>query len=161
MNLFLFSLCIVGIIGSFAQSQPLNESNVLNYRLSTDIEPLDYVIDVTPYFDNSTSGKEKFDGICTITLKTNKANVDTITLHKVNLNITEESLAKQASFRQIVENVDIKSHEYDAQTEKYTLKLATTLVRNELYVLNFSYIGSLGKENGFQRMVYKAGNGTK
>lgn len=163
MNLLLLSLCIVGIFGSFAHSKPLNESKELNYRLNTDIEPLDYIVDVTPYFDSSVSGKEKFtfDGICTITLKARKTNVDTITLHKFNLNITEESLVKKAFVSQKVEEVDIKSHEYDAQTEKYTLKLAAALAKDELYVLHFKYVGSLTNRNGFYRTVYQEGNATK
>lgn len=167
MNLFLLSLCIISTFGGFAYSKALNESKRLNYRLNTDIEPLDYIIDVTPYFDNSVPGKEPFtfDGICTITLKTAKTNIDTITLHKLNLNITEESLVKKsklfANLPQKVQQIDIKSNDYEAETDKYTLKLAAPLVEDELYVLNFKYTGSLTNQNGFYRTVYQEGNVTK
>lgn len=167
MNLVLLSLCIIGILGNFAHSITIEESKKLNYRLNADIEPLDYIIDVTPYFNGSVSGKEPFtfDGICTITFKTKKTNIDTITLHKFNLNIIEESLVKKsklfAQFAQKVEKINIQSHEYDNRTEKYTLKLASTLVKDELYILKFKYTGSLTNGKGFYRTAYKEGNVTK
>lgn len=164
MNLYLLSLCFISIFGNFAHGIATEETAKLNYRLTTDIEPLDYIIDVTPYLDDSVPGKEPFtfDGITTITLKAKKANIDTITLHKLNLNILEEGLIKRSKqFAQKVERINIKSHEYDNRTEKYTLKLATTLVKDELYVLTFKYTGSLTNGKGFYRTAYKEGNVTK
>lgn len=166
MKLFLLSLCI---FSSYAHSIALDESKNLDYRLNTDIEPLHYELDLTPYFDNSVPGKTEFtfDGITSITLKATKTDIDTITLHKVDLNITTESLVKKsnifASLGQTVDSINIKSHEYDAQTQKYTLKLATALVKDELYVLSFKYVGSLVNTNnhGFYYTKYKDGDVSK
>lgn len=164
MKLFLLSLCFISIFGNFAHSISIEESAKLNYRLNTDIEPLDYIIDVTPYFDGNVSGKEPFtfDGITTITIKAKKANIDTITLHKLHLNILEEDLIKKSKqFAKKVEKINIKSHEYNNRTEKYTLNLATALVKDELYVLTFKYTGSLTNGKGFYRTAYKEGDITK
>ena len=168
MNLVLLSLFTVSIFGNFVYSIAINESEQPNYRLNSDIEPLDYIIDVTPYFnDSNVPGKEPFtfDGICTITLKATKPTIDTITLHKFNLNIVEQSLAKKsallAQLPSKTEQIIIKSNEYDNRTEKYTLKLASTLVKDELYILTFKYTGSLTNGQGFYRTAYKEGNVTK
>lgn len=165
MNLsLLLSLCFISTFCYFAYSIDVEETAKLNYRLNTDIEPLDYIIDVTPYFDGSVPGKEPFtfDGITTITIKAKKENIDTITLHKLKLDILEESLIKKSKqFAQKFEKINIKSHDYDNRTEKYTLNLATKLVKDELYVLTFKYMGSLTTGNGFYRTEYKDGNVTK
>lgn len=167
MNLFLLNLCILSIFGNFAHSIAIEESKKLNYRLNADIEPLDYVIDVTPYFNESVSGKKPFtfDGITTIEFKATQSNIDTITLHKANLNIIKESLVKKsklvARFAQKVEKIDIKTHSYDNRTEKYTLKLASTLAKDELYILKFEYTGSLTNQKGFYRTAYQEGHVTK
>lgn len=164
MNLCLLSLCLFAVFGNFAHSTTVDESKKLNYRLSTDVVPLDYIIDVTPYFDGSVPGKEPFtfDGITTITIKATKSNVDTITLHKLNLNILEEGLIKKSKqFAQKVERINIKSHEYDDRTQMYTLKLEETLVKDELYVLTFKYTGSLTNGKGFYKTEYKDGNLTR
>lgn len=126
----------------------------MNYRLSPDIEPLDYVIDITPHFGRSVNGKEpfSFDGICSITIKTSKPRIDTITLHTQDLNIVEQSLTR----------IGIISNSYNNETNKYTLKLASHLVKDEPYILNFKYNAKLRTDlYGFYRSSYRVGNITK
>lgn len=166
MKVFIFVLCVIGILTDFCSSLPINEVKTLNYRLNTDIKPLNYIIDLTPYFDDSVNGKEPFtfDGICTITIKTTKSNIDTITLHKEDLYILEQSLTKRSKsqFSQNDENIDIKSKNYNNETNKYTLKLASTLIKDEHYVLNFKYNAKLRTDlYGFYRSSYREGNMTK
>lgn len=136
----------------------IKQSDGVNYRLNTDIEPIDYIIDVTPHFESFT-----FDGVCTITLKTSKTNVNTITLHKLELNIIEQKLTKKPSlvapFSLAIENITISSSDYDQTTHKYTLKLASPLVNDELYQLYFKYTGTTKPTSfGFYQDSYEEGN---
>lgn len=168
MALLVFSLCIIGIFIDFGSCTSLNQNASVNYRLNTDIQPIDYIIDLTPYFDNSVVGKTPFtfDGICTITIKANKLNMDTIIVHKHDLDIIDVSLTKKpgffAPFPWKVEHIDIKSKEYDNITHKYTVKLVSALAKDESYDLNFKYTGKLQSDmTGFYRSSYKDGNVTK
>lgn len=170
MKLTLLISCIIASIFAGICSG-VEENDKLDYRLNTDIEPIDYVIDVTPYFDSNVPGKKKwtFDGACTITFKTTKANVSAITLHKSNLNITVQSLTQantSTSFLtpvpQNVENIEISSSDYNKKTSKYTLKLASSLIPYNEYILKFEYIGELYADGvGFYRSSYQEGNVTK
>lgn len=165
MNRFVFVLCIVDFLATFCRGSPVSHITNVNYRLSTDIEPLDYIIDLTPYFDDSVRGKEPFtfDGICTITIKARQSNVDTVTLHKQDLDIVELSLTRISHFNgTLVEYTKIKSTNYSEQTNKYTLKLTSSLIKGALYVLNFKYNAKLRTDlYGFYRSFYQEGNVTK
>lgn len=154
MKVFIFVLCIITFCVHLNKSSPINDNKTLNYRLNTDVEPLDYTIELTPHFDRSVNGREPFtfDGICTITIKASKSNVDTITLHKQDLNILEERLM----------SIDIISNNYNNETNKYTLKLASPLVKDKTYVLNFIFNAKLRTDlYGFYRSSYRDGNITK
>lgn len=164
----MFNLCLIGIFIDLCFCTSLNQSDAINYRLNTDVQPIDYIIDLTPYFDDTVAGKSPFtfDGICTITIKTNKLNIDTITVHKQDLDISDVSLTKKpgffAPFPWKIEHINIKSKEYDNITHKYTVRLASPLVKDESYDLNFKYTGNLQDDmTGFYRSSYKDGNNTK
>lgn len=167
MKRFQLILCICCIFADISSS----EDEKLNYRLNTDIEPIDYVIDVTPYFDSNVPGKKQFtfDGACTITFKTTKPNVSEITLHKRLLNITAQSLTQakastslSTQVPQNVESIEITSNDYNGKTNKYTLKLSSSLVPNNEYDLKFEYVGVLNDDGvGFYRKSYQEGNVTK
>lgn len=161
--------CIFVIFGEICSG--VKENDKLDYRLNTDIEPIDYIIDITPYFDSNVPGKKQwtFDGACEITFKTTKANVSAITLHKSNLNITAQSLTRantstslQTLVPQNVENIEIISSDYNIKTKKYTLKLASLLIPNNEYILKFEYIGLIYDDgSGLYRDSYQEGNVTK
>lgn len=168
MKLVLCVVCISIFLATFGKSSPLSHDKTLNYRLNTDVEPLDYIIDVTPYFDDSVIGKEPFtfDGVCIITIKARLSNVDAVTLHKQDLDIVEQSLTKKSLFNEKfideTNGIVIKSSNYNEQTNKYTLNLASALVKDELYVLKFAYSAKLRTDlYGFYRSSYQEGNVTK
>lgn len=162
MKRILLISCIIAIFAGICSG--VKENDTLDYRLNADIEPIDYIIDVTPYFDSSVPGKKQstFDGTCTITIKATKANVSAITLHKGNLNITAQSLTRANKSTQNVENIEISSSDFNKKTNKYTLKLASSLIPNNEYILKFEYIGELYTDGvAFYRSSYQEGNVTK
>lgn len=167
-----FSLCIgIFIVSSSCASE--NQNKPLNYRLNTDILPIDYTVELTPYFDGSGVGKVPFtfDGIVTITIKARRANVDTITVHKLDLDIHGVSLTKNSSllrpwkrapFIRKIQNIAIKSNEYDDDTHKYSVKLASPLIRGEAYDMHFWYTGKVQSDmTGLYRSSYVEGSVTK
>lgn len=165
MASIVFSLCIVSLFIDFRFCTSLNQSLAIDYRLNTDIQPIDYIIDLTPYFDNDKTPL-KFDGITTITIKTNKTNTDIITVHKQDLDIMDVSVTKKPGFFSPfpwkIEHIDVKSKEYDNITHKYTIKLVSPLINDETYDLNFKFTGNFRNDmSGFYRSSYKDGNITK
>lgn len=167
----LFWCCVTLTVFSVVLSAPADGvvENVddADYRLNTDIEPTEYTIDLTPYFDNETGNEPfTFDGTVVITLKATKSNVTTITLHKDELNITETILSTRAkiqpSYPWNVLKIAIKNTTYNDTTKKYSLELDEALDQNQLYELTFKYKGKLRTDmHGFYRSSYKEGNETK
>lgn len=160
IRLFL-GLCLIGFITDTCVGASTNQSDSANYRLNSDIEPIDYTIDVTPHFESFT-----FRGICVIILKTSKTNVSTITLHTLDLNIIEQRLTKKPSlvapFSGKDEIINITSSDYDQTTHKYTLELASPLAEDELYQLYFNYTGSTESSSvGFYQSNYMEGSTKK
>lgn len=157
IRLFL-GLCLIGFITDTCVGASTNQSDSANYRLNSDIEPIDYTIDVTPHFESFT-----FRGICVIILKTSKTNVSTITLHTLDLKIIAQSLIKWpllvAPFAG-TELINITSSDYDQTTQKYTLNLASTLAKDETYRLFFNYTGST-ESGGFYQSNYMEGSTKK
>lgn len=152
MKFFLVVICVIGSlidIGTCAPSvqdignasnSTLDNGEKLNYRLNTDILPLDYIIELTPYFNNETDKEAfTFDGSVKITLQATKADVNTITLHKEDLNISEQILTLKSKYFTTIlpwesENISINHNEYDDRTRKYHIILTEPLVQNQLYV---------------------------
>lgn len=167
MASIVFSLVLIGVFMDFGSCITLNQNTTINYRLNTDIEPIEYIIDLTPYFDKNVVGKEPFtfDGICTITIKANQMNLDTIVVHKQDLNITDVSVTKKPGFFSPfpwkIEHINVKSTKYDNITHKFTVILESPLNKDESYDLNFKYTGKLRNDmTGFYRSSYKDGNYT-
>lgn len=133
------------------------------YRLTTDVVPLDYLIEFTPYFNNEI-GKEPFtfDGIVTITVNVTKANVKNITLHKDELRITEQTLTIKSGEYFSNFSLNIDRTEYNNVTNKFSIILSEPLVINQLYRLHLKFSGKLRTDMlGFYRSSYKDGNVTK
>ncbi|XP_055325495.1 uncharacterized protein LOC129579438 [Sitodiplosis mosellana] len=174
MKLVLLWFCVIGSLVDIALGAPAeqNAENIENaenvdYRLNTDVEPIEYTIDLTPHFDNE-GGNEPFtfDGSVIIQLQATKPNVKTITLHKEELDISEVSLATKSkyfpSFPWNVEKMAINNTTYDERTNKYSLTLEEPLAENKLYELTFKFKGKLRTDmKGFYRSSYKEGNETK
>lgn len=170
MKLLNLNLCIIVILVEIGfGAANINQNETLDYRLNIDVEPCDYILEFTPYFNDSTiNGKEPFtfDGICKISIRTRKAGVNTITIHKQNLDIYEQSLSKKQElfdpFPWHIEKIAIQSTEYNNITHKYTIKLTSSLIQDVSYLLTFKYTGQLSTNMyGFYRSSYKDGNVTK
>lgn len=169
MSFISLSVCIIGVllfIADVSFSAPAEvitaELKKPNYRLNTDVEPIVYTIEVTPYFD----GKKvfTFDGTVEIQLKTREKNVDEIVLHIEDLDIKRKTLTKKpgfyAPFPFNLENLSIKGDKYDKTTSKYTIQLTKPLVRDEVYTLTFEYVGNLQSDmHGFYRSSYLGEDG--
>lgn len=169
------TLCLlIFVIGALTVNNIYSESisdtedgQTLNYRLNTDVEPIHYELDLTPYFNN-TNGKEPFtfDGYTIITLKPTRANVKEITLHQEALNISEVTLTTKTRYLPIfqwsVQQINIEHTEYNSRTHKYTINLTETLAQSKTYQLYFKFSGKLRTDmKGFYRSSYKEGNETK
>lgn len=174
MKWLVFVLCIIGslIDIGLSVSDAENAENI-DYRLNGDIEPINYLIELTPYLtDNDTGKLFTFDGSVTISLKATKADVKTITIHLNDLNITEQTLtiaSGQSTTDQRESEVDNQSEgsiidqsDYDAQTNKYKIMLTQALEQEKLYELKLKFSGKLRTDMvGFYRSSYKDGNETK
>lgn len=165
-------ICFVGLFVDISYSeQNLTDENVveqseaLDYRLNTDIKPINYDIILTPYFEEAPTGKEPFtfDGYVSIMLQPTKSNVDTITLHLDDLVIAKQSLSYKFSWWPMLQmNVPIKDQRYVNKTQKYTIDLSKPLDVTKTYNLLFEYTGKLRTDmHGFYRSSYKEGNETK
>ncbi|XP_031619288.1 membrane alanyl aminopeptidase-like [Contarinia nasturtii] len=167
MKYLIFVVCIIGSLAgnnlSVSNSIEQNIEKSKYYRLTTDVVPLDYVIEFTPYFNNE-SGKDAFtfDGNVKITLNVTKANVQNITLHKDDLEIVEQALIMKSIYPWIVESVNISHTEYRNETHKFSIILSKPLIENQLYELHLKFTGNLRTDMlGFYRSSYKDGNVTR
>ena len=127
-----------------------------DYRLPKNIEPINYKVELTPYFKNEPGKQDfTFDGVAQIRL-TPRVNISTIVLHTLNL-IFEDSE---------VELVDDNSYynrligtDYDNVTHKYVFTYQTPLLVGQHYTLSFVYTGLLNDDmNGFYRSSYVENN---
>lgn len=124
-----------------------------NYRLPTTVEPSNYHIQLTPYFQNE-GGKAQFtfDGIVDITIVTTQLNIREIVLHSLDLTISSYSLVE---YQDNLRSIQIESITDVPLTQKKVLALAGPLTVNQLYLLKFEYRGILGADmNGFYRSSY-------
>lgn len=168
MKLFAISVCIIGLLVNICISAPattIQKTDEPNYRLPDAVEPLEYSIELTPYFDGEKAFT--FDGIVLIDLKTNQSNVKQIILHKsVDMTITNTSIFKKMDVSTYVFRadalIDIKDTNYDNITNKLTIQLTNELEINTIYVLYFEYNGHLQNDmNGFYRSSYEEDGKTK
>lgn len=159
---------VTGSILNIGLGAPTEEkAEDLNYRLNTDVEPIEYTIDLTPHFDNETGSEAfTFDGSVTIAIKATKPDVKTITLHKEDLDISEQYLNTQSKFFPSlswnVQRIAIKNNIWDERTNKYSIELNEALVQNQVYELSFKFKGKLRTDmKGFYRSSYKEGDEIK
>lgn len=101
MNVWLLFSLAIGLLVNISFGAPAPEvetAETLDYRLNTDVEPLDYVVELTPYFTNDTGKIFTFDGSVTISVKATKDNVKSITLHKDDLDISEITVSTKSNY---------------------------------------------------------------
>lgn len=173
MKCLVFVVCIIGSLIDIGLSASNSEKDaVSDYRLSTDVEPINYVIEVTPYLINNDSGKLfTFDGSVTINLKANVTEVKTITIQYNDLNIVEKSLVAngptsidqpEGGTSNQYEDDIIEGADYNSTTNKYTITLTQALELGKTYDLKLNFTGKLRTDMvGFYRSSYKEGNETR
>lgn len=125
------------------------------YRLSDDVIPISYALELTPYLASET-GKEAFtfDGVVTITLRATKADVLAITLHQRELTIERYDITGG-----LIASGVYDATQYDPVTEKWTIVLTLPLPQDVDTVLKVTYRGTLNDEmRGFYRSYYFEGN---
>lgn len=123
------------------------------YRLSDDVWPSHYDIELTPYFENEGEDHHAFtfDGISTVTFRTSKVGVTSISLHKANIDIRSRML--------MLGSIDVSelilSENYVDETAILTFMLSEPLRVDTDYQLIFNYIGQLGNDmRGFYRSYF-------
>lgn len=160
MKIILSIICLIGISAGADRS----------YRLSTDVEPIHYKIELTPYFNNDTAGKMAFtfDGKVDIELMTHKMGVEEIILHIDDLDISSVKISSKRnifSWFQIFSNpksLHLLGHEKNDITKKHTFRLSEDMEQGKIYVMSFEYTGKLRTDmRGFYRSSYQDGNVTK
>lgn len=170
-----FLWCITLLIIDFcscAPQQQLETNDSLlegkpNYRLNTDIEPFNYLIELTPHFLNENSEKSfTFDGYSQILLRPTHNNVTEITLHMKDLSDITYILDTKSSWQSPIfpwtKKLAIKQATYDNVTEKYTMFLSGAMNTLHTYTLTFAYVGKLQTDmHGFYRSSYTENNVTK
>jgi len=162
---FLKVLVNVGLIFTAATALPVDEDSwnatindlnaTINYRLSKNVVPVHYDIELIPYIkDNFT-----FDGKSHIIIQIRFATRD-ISLHALNLTINETA----TSLINIDTNTDIyapTAHNYDNKTEILTLHFDDELLFG-IYNLYIQFVGILNdKLHGFFRTSYINEKGEK
>lgn len=157
-----FLILCISAMAAHATGAPtaaISDRETLNYRLTTEVLPHHYVLEVTPYF-SSENGKQQFtfDGKVDITLSTDVAGVSEITLHVNRLNISSD-IRLRDEITPLTE-IKVKYRIYDPRTHKYTLGLESALTPTRKYVLSMQYEGELSSDmSGFYRSSYEE-NGT-
>lgn len=169
MNTFRFvSVCVfyAHLINGAPENLVKKFDEKLDYRLPTTIEPISYVISLTPHFDNKT-GRDAFtfDGNVDIELRTNQTDIRTIVMHLNGLDILKSNFVlknKWQSWLWVMPPLRISNTTTDSKTDKYTIELEDPMTPNQLYILSFQYSGKLQTDmHGFYRSSYEENGITK
>lgn len=131
-----------------------------NYRLDTNVLPINYDVTLTPYITSDSGDKLfTFDGTARITLFTNAVDQKIIVLHSKYLIFQATTLHEVAEPQT---PLFILSQQYNNVTDKLTLELSAALRPNVNYVLEFVYTGTLQTDmSGFYRSSYVENGETK
>lgn len=133
-----------------------------NYRLPTNVVPVNYVIEISPYFvAESVKQPMTFDANIQITLRALEG-VTSIVLHSHNLEI-DESSTKLNEAIDTNTNIAIRNTTYDSVTHKYTINLMSQLKTTVDYLLTLFYSGKINNStmSGFYRSTYEENGITK
>lgn len=118
----------------------------LNYRLSGDVIPSRYEIQITPNLDEWT-----YEGLVTIHVHATKDNVREITLHSNDLTIETVNVYDELA-------TDLHQGEeytYENATHKLTIKTNADLEQEKLYYLQIKFQGNMKDDmSGFYRSTY-------
>ncbi|KAG5684937.1 hypothetical protein PVAND_014145 [Polypedilum vanderplanki] len=163
----LLSLTLLGLIIEILGSPPPLEERQLdviktptadldeNYRLTFDVLPSNYKIQIEPFFENEGENKQfTFNGRVEITLKAAVANVQAIVLHVNDLEI------KNYGFNTVTPNIPYNSSNYNSTYDKWTITIPSsvnggTLPTNADTRLIVEYVGYMRDDmHGFYKSYY-------
>lgn len=164
----LWIFCFLGFIHQTTSKViAISENEKINYRLNDEVLPVHYTIELTPHFTDE-NGKEPFtfDGIVDMILFTERRNVNSITLHSRDLNISSIKIETDQFWTPWSPWNDsasrIVSTTYDEETHFLTINLDKDMLVNKLYSLSFKYVGILRTDMvGFYRSSYEEDGKTK
>lgn len=170
---FLRLTCALLVLVSFSMASPISDkvsedkevkaTKAVNYRLTKDIFPENYKIELIPYLEKEGDHEQfTFDGKCTILIQP-QTNVKQIILHKsveMKINVNEIKLTEENSDEPLKILVD--QIKYDNVTEFYTMPLEQELDKTKKYKISFVYIGFMNDQmSGFYRSSYTEDGKTK
>lgn len=159
---YLFVWCITLFMISFCSCAFNHRNdNPMYKRLSDDIKPLSYSIELTPQFPNENPEKQfTFDGYSQIVFRPTHNDVTEITLHMLDLSNITHILNTKSSSRQ---SPTIKNATYDVFTDQYTMFLDEPMNALDEYTLTLKYDGILQNDwkRGFYWDSYTENNATK
>lgn len=156
--LCLIVTCFIGVTLSTPIDEIEPKQATPNYRLSDNLLPSNYVIEIEPFFTGAN--EFTFHGRASIVFRTVNATNE-IVLHQNQLTVDELlttlTLANNAGSQTI-----ITGSNWDNVTHFYTLHTATILTPNTEYRLSFDYTGILSDDmRGFYRSSYVENQVTK
>lgn len=150
--------CILGVTFAISVDESESRQSPVNYRLSDNVRPSNYVIEVEPIFTGPNNFT--FNGRAEIIFRT-LSTTNEIILHQNQLRI-DETLTTLTLVSNTASQTVISGTEWNNVTHLYTLRTASTLVPSVDYRLTFVYTGILSDDmRGFYRSSYVENNETK
>lgn len=118
----------------------------LNYRLSGDVIPSRYEIQITPNLDEWT-----YEGLVTIHVHATKENVREITLHSNDLTIQTVNV-----YDEMANDLHVgEEYTYENATHKLSIATNADLELDKLYYLQIKFSGNMKDDmSGFYRSTY-------
>ncbi|XP_066252731.1 aminopeptidase N-like isoform X1 [Euwallacea similis] len=126
-----------------------NSNTEISERLPRSIKPLQYVIQIKPNFQASTT-----EGAVMIMLRPTE-DTDTIIFHVNKIEIQKHSVSvRTVQNTNITETIPIKFQDY-LEGERYRITLDDQLTKDKDYVLNIEFQGELNSQlQGFYKIHY-------
>ncbi|EDV93346.1 membrane alanyl aminopeptidase [Drosophila grimshawi] len=123
------------------------------YRLSEDINPINYDITLRPYLLESDNTKRfTFDGEVWIEIEPVKTT-KLVSLHSKSLEYSLTEYWQKVTGTPVIQK--LTDPKYNEQTDIRNLTAASDLVAKQRYILHFKYTGQMGDDmHGFYRSYY-------
>nr|XP_021192755.2 membrane alanyl aminopeptidase [Helicoverpa armigera] len=147
----------------FDEPEFFSTSDPDSYRLPEDLDPINYVVEVTPYF-TATDTKEAFtfDGIVTITLRALKADLNALIIQENVRAINSVALTTEAGTTVPLHATTPFERITAYHFLKVNLPAGATLENGAVYKLTVDYVGNINEtplSRGVFRGSHKDANG--
>uniref|UniRef100_A0A2A4IYF9 Aminopeptidase n=1 Tax=Heliothis virescens TaxID=7102 RepID=A0A2A4IYF9_HELVI len=155
-------LALVAIISAdfplppeFDEPEFRNTADPEVYRLPEDLDPIHYVVDITPYFTATTTNEAfTFDGIVTITVRALKADLNALFIQENVREIVSVALTTEAGANVPLHATTPFERIRDYHFLKVNLPVGATLDNGAVYKLTVTYIGNIN-ETPLSRGVFR------